>query len=76
MRPIGCPETSVRNYQFSLRNNPKERSSQGNVCPQSKVTGEGTWVHHCTTQTQPDGTQRKTTASPGEKFLVCLLEKL
>jgi hypothetical protein len=27
MGPIGCPETSVRNYHYSLRNNPKERSS-------------------------------------------------
>ena len=26
--PIGCPETSVRNYHYSLNNNPKERSSQ------------------------------------------------
>ena len=25
--PIGCPETSVRNYHNSLRNNPEERSS-------------------------------------------------
>jgi hypothetical protein len=28
MEPIGCPETSVRNYHYSLRNNPEERSSQ------------------------------------------------
>jgi len=28
MGPIGCPETSVRNYQSSLRKNPEERSSQ------------------------------------------------
>ena len=27
MGPIGCPETSVRNYHHSLRNNPVERSS-------------------------------------------------
>jgi len=27
MGPIGCPETSVRNYQYSLRNNLEERSS-------------------------------------------------
>ena len=26
--PIGCSETSVRNYHRSLRNNPEERSSQ------------------------------------------------
>jgi len=26
--PIGCPETAVRNYHHSLRNNPEERSSQ------------------------------------------------
>jgi hypothetical protein len=25
--PIGCPETSVRNYHCSLRNSPEERSS-------------------------------------------------
>jgi hypothetical protein len=28
MEPIGRPETSVTNYQYSLRNNPEERSSQ------------------------------------------------
>jgi len=28
MEPIGCPETSVRNYNYSLRNNPEERSSR------------------------------------------------
>ena len=27
MGPIRCPETSVRNYHYSLRNNPEERSS-------------------------------------------------
>jgi len=24
MGPIGCPETSVRDYQYKLRNNPEE----------------------------------------------------
>jgi len=28
MRPIGCPERSVRNYHHSLRRSPEERSSQ------------------------------------------------
>jgi len=28
MGPIGCPETSVRNYHYSLRNNPEEAGSQ------------------------------------------------
>ena len=28
MGPIGCPETSVRNYHCWLRSNPEERSSQ------------------------------------------------
>jgi len=28
MGPIGCPETSVRNSRYSLRNNPEEHSSQ------------------------------------------------
>jgi hypothetical protein len=25
--PIGCPETSVRNYHYSLRNNAEDHSS-------------------------------------------------
>jgi hypothetical protein len=28
MGPIGCPETSVRNYHYSLRNTLEERGSQ------------------------------------------------
>ena len=31
MGPIGCPETSVRNYHYSLRNNPEERSFYTNT---------------------------------------------
>ena len=27
-RPIGCPETSVRNYHYTLRESPEERSSR------------------------------------------------
>jgi len=27
MWPIGCPETSVRNYHYSPRNNPEQHSS-------------------------------------------------
>jgi len=27
MGPIGCPETSVRSYHYTLHNNPKERRS-------------------------------------------------
>jgi len=27
MGPIGCPETSVRNYHYLLRNNPEECST-------------------------------------------------
>ena len=27
MGPLGCPETSVRIYHYSLPNNPEERSS-------------------------------------------------
>ena len=32
MGPVGCPETSVRYYHYSLRNCPEERSSQGRFC--------------------------------------------
>jgi len=28
MGPIYCPETSVGNYHYSLRNDPEERSSR------------------------------------------------
>jgi len=28
MGPIGCPETSVRNYNYSLRNNSEEGGTQ------------------------------------------------
>jgi len=28
MGPIGCPETSVRNYYYTLRNIPDERRSR------------------------------------------------
>jgi hypothetical protein len=28
MEPIGCRETSVRNYHYLLRNDPEERSSE------------------------------------------------
>ena len=27
MGPVGCPETSVRSYSYSLRNVPEERGS-------------------------------------------------
>ena len=38
--PIGCPETSLRNYYNSLRNNPEERSSHavGWVCSYHEKT--------------------------------------
>ena len=32
MEPIGCPETSVRNYHYLLRNNPEERSFHLRYC--------------------------------------------
>jgi len=59
-----------------LRNNPEERSSQGNVCLKCRVTPEDIWVHHFTPQTQSAGMQWNTTVSPGEKNSVCLLAKL
>jgi hypothetical protein len=31
MRPIGCPETSVRNYQYTIRNNSEERRPQHSI---------------------------------------------
>jgi len=31
MEPISCPETSVNNYHYSLRDSPEERSSHVNL---------------------------------------------
>jgi hypothetical protein len=42
MWPIGCPETSVWNYQYSLRNNPWEQSSR-------LLHGGSLTSHVCTT---------------------------
>jgi len=44
MGPKGCPETSVRNYHYSLRNNPEERSSRKVLLFHShcRVPGYGT----------------------------------
>jgi len=28
MGPIGCPETSLRNYRYTIRNSPEERKFQ------------------------------------------------
>jgi len=45
MRPIGCPETSVMNYNYTLRNNPEERISYTalpfNGCNVAVVTSTG-----------------------------------
>jgi len=35
MGPIGCPETSVRNYHYWLRNSLEERSSVSTVSGQT-----------------------------------------
>jgi hypothetical protein len=35
--PIGCPETSVRNYHYSLLNNPEESSYNVMVCIEHHV---------------------------------------
>jgi hypothetical protein len=31
MGPIGCPETPIRNYHYSLHKNPEERSSHRKI---------------------------------------------
>jgi len=36
MLPIGCPETSVRNYRYTLRNKPEERRFQPQVWIEDK----------------------------------------
>jgi len=43
MGPIGCPETSVRNYHYLLRNNPEERSYR--ISP--KLPSDRTDNFHC-----------------------------
>jgi hypothetical protein len=39
MGPTGCPETLVRNYHYSLRNNPEEHSSQAESLGAKAVAG-------------------------------------
>jgi hypothetical protein len=48
MGPIGCPETSVINYHYSLRKNPEERSLNGFL-----LKGKGK-VHPITGQEDPE----------------------
>jgi hypothetical protein len=58
MRPIGCPETSVRNHHYSLRNNPEERrahllcggslKSRLVLCWYNYVWGMWTVLFYCT----------------------------
>jgi len=48
MGRIGCPETSVRNYQHSLRNSPEERNTLRHIClfvgmDNSVPTGRISW---------------------------------
>jgi len=45
MGPIGCTETSVRNYHYSLRNIPEERSSQEAMCSPKLWYSQLLW--HC-----------------------------
>jgi hypothetical protein len=43
MGPIGLYETSVRNYHYSLRNDPEERSSQTNSCSDIRQMSRFLW---------------------------------
>jgi len=48
---IGCPETSVRKYHYSLRNNPEERNSQllhGGSLKSTKQTSKQTHTRYTT----------------------------
>jgi len=47
MVPTDCPETTVTNYHYSLRNNPEERSSQlirGGSLKSSIVSLDGAFI--------------------------------
>jgi len=41
MGPTGCPETSVTNYQSTLRNIPEKRRCQMLLCCLDKATSKG-----------------------------------
>jgi hypothetical protein len=46
MEPVGCPETSVRNYHHSLRSNLEDRNSRVlRFFPRVKSTGAWCWSH-------------------------------
>ena len=46
MWQIGCPETSVRNCYYILRNNPEERSSRGRILSRGKSGLEAMLTNH------------------------------
>jgi hypothetical protein len=37
MEPLGCPETSVKSYRYTMRNNPEERGSRNMLQAKSKL---------------------------------------
>jgi len=62
MGPTGCPETSVRNYHYSLRNKPEERCSHlshGEVCAHAQISVTSTACLHAITDSSPWRTRIK-----------------
>ena len=51
MGPIGCPETSLRNYRCTLRNNPEERRTRqlrgGSLKSRTALPARGIFSYHC-----------------------------
>jgi len=50
MGQMGCPETSLRNYHYSLNNNTEERRSQYEIVLVPKMQQAVTSVQHFTWQ--------------------------
>jgi hypothetical protein len=69
MEPIGCPETSVRKYHYSLRNNSEERSSRENFVFSQLLEQKMTLRWQMYSCKQPDRPQRYITLGDCTKLV-------
>jgi len=85
MESIGCPETAVRNYHYSLRNNPEERTVLISFAAETRYNGPCFYQLRSNCPEQAVGYVWQQSSSPWERPLVgvsdrawftCFLESL
>jgi hypothetical protein len=55
MGPTGCPEMSVRNYQYLLHNNPEQQSSEMSVNSSAYIKIKKKYLCQMTRDSQTGG---------------------